>query len=172
MSADNGIYILESKDGFRVIHAQAIENLYWWWKDERLYDDKWVEAQKKAGVENPYKGMGESKDKLNPKELVRYFGKCEVFDTKQQALDEAQKKYNEIMKSEFPVIEYGISFIRGWEDKMFPGCKKLTTEFDISCPICRHSFKANHKNISVLGFSIIGSIVLIKCPNCGHEQEL
>jgi len=39
MSADNGIYILKSKDGFRVIHAQSIDNLNWWWLDERLYDD-------------------------------------------------------------------------------------------------------------------------------------
>lgn len=28
MSADNGIYIAQFPDGFRVIHAQAIENLY------------------------------------------------------------------------------------------------------------------------------------------------
>ena len=28
MSADNGIYILKTKDQYRVIHAQAIENLY------------------------------------------------------------------------------------------------------------------------------------------------
>lgn len=29
MSADNGVYILKTKDQYRVIHAQAIENLYW-----------------------------------------------------------------------------------------------------------------------------------------------
>lgn len=29
MSADNGIYILQTKDGFRVSHAQAIENINW-----------------------------------------------------------------------------------------------------------------------------------------------
>lgn len=29
MSADNGIYILKTKDQYRVIHAQAIENVYW-----------------------------------------------------------------------------------------------------------------------------------------------
>ncbi len=28
MSADNGIYILQTKDGFRVAHAQAIDNIY------------------------------------------------------------------------------------------------------------------------------------------------
>ena len=34
MSADNGIYILECKDQYRVIHAQAIENLYYSFIDE------------------------------------------------------------------------------------------------------------------------------------------
>lgn len=29
MSADNGIYILETKDSYRVTHAQAIENLFY-----------------------------------------------------------------------------------------------------------------------------------------------
>ncbi len=29
MGADNGIYILKTKDQYRVIHAQAIENLYY-----------------------------------------------------------------------------------------------------------------------------------------------
>lgn len=29
MSADNGIYILKCKDQYRVIHAQAIDNLWW-----------------------------------------------------------------------------------------------------------------------------------------------
>ena len=32
MSADNGIYVAQFPDGYRVIHAQAIDNL--WWNDE------------------------------------------------------------------------------------------------------------------------------------------
>ena len=31
MSADNGVYILETRDGFRVSHLQSIENMYWWY---------------------------------------------------------------------------------------------------------------------------------------------
>lgn len=120
MSADNGIYILEAKDGFRVIHTQAIDNLYWWWNDERLYDDDWVEKQKEKGIINPYRGMGESKNELNPKEIYRYFRNSEVFKTKEEAFHEADRKYQEIMKSDCPIIEYGISFIEGWEDKEFP----------------------------------------------------
>ena len=29
MSADNGIYIHKFKEGWKVVHAQAIENIYW-----------------------------------------------------------------------------------------------------------------------------------------------
>ena len=31
MSADNGIYILKTNDGYRVAHLQAIDNIYWWY---------------------------------------------------------------------------------------------------------------------------------------------
>lgn len=120
MSADNGIYILESEDGFRVIHAQSIDNLHWWWTDERLYDDAWVKAEQKKGNKNPYEGKGKSRDELNPRELIDYFGDCEVFKTKEEAFIEACKIYDEIMASDFPVIEYGIQFVSGWEDKEFP----------------------------------------------------
>ena len=120
MSADNGIYVLQSKDGYRVIEAQAIDNLWWWWKDERLYDDKYVEKEQKKGVENPYKDMGERREEINPRELLLYFGKCKVYKTKQKVMNEAVRLYNEIMNSDFPILEYGISFISGWEDKEFP----------------------------------------------------
>jgi hypothetical protein len=40
MSADNGIYILKTKDRqYRVIHAQAIENLYYNPLDESSFDE-------------------------------------------------------------------------------------------------------------------------------------
>jgi len=96
MSADNGIYILESKDGFRVAHASAIENL-WWWDEECA-----------------------ALNELNPKYLQQYFGKCKPFPTMIEAMKEAKSMYDEIMKSDFPVLEYGISFIYGWENKEFP----------------------------------------------------
>jgi len=120
MSADNGIYILEAKDGWRVIHAQAIDNLNWWWTDERLYDKEFVEAQEKAGVKNPFKSKGESRNELNPREIAVYFGHAKVHKTKEAAMEAATKMYDEIMSSSFPIVEYGISFINGWEDKEFP----------------------------------------------------
>lgn len=121
MSADNGVYILESIDGFRVTEAQAIDNLWWWWDDPRLYDEEFVKAQEARGIENPYAGSGRAYDQLNPKELLKYFGKCKVFKTREEALDEANRIYEEIMSDDFcPVCEYGIQFIHGWENKDFP----------------------------------------------------
>jgi len=120
MSADNGIYILQAKDGFRVTEASAIDNLNWWWNDERLYDEKYVKEQEENGVKNPYKGKGKSKNKLNPREIARYFGKADVFKTREEAMNKAIEMYDTIMRSNFPVLEYGISFVCGWEDKDFP----------------------------------------------------
>ena len=97
MSADNGIYILQAKDGYRVVHAQAIENLWWW--DDGTEDKRW---------------------KLNPKYIFDYFGNCKVLKSRQEALAEATKIYDELMKSEMPIVEYGIQSIDGWEDKEFP----------------------------------------------------
>lgn len=97
MSADNGVYILEAKDGFRVIHAQAIDNL-WYWE-----------------YPNPHECS-----QLNPKYIKQYFGEAKIFKTIDEAYKAAKEIYDEIMSSDFPVIEYGISFIQGWEDKEFP----------------------------------------------------
>lgn len=120
MSADDGIYILQAKDGFRVIHAQAIDNLYWWWDDERLYDDEWVKSEEARGVENPYYGKGGSSRELNPRFIYNYFKDSKVFKTRNEALDEVDRIYLKIMKSDVPFTEYGVSFIEGWEDKEFP----------------------------------------------------
>lgn len=97
MSSDNGIYILKSKDGYRVVHTQAIENIYWW------------------NVENPDTRKWKKKSKINPIELKEYFGESKVFKTENEVLKEAiqlQKKYE--------MVEYGICYIRGWENEKFP----------------------------------------------------
>lgn len=89
MSADNGIYILQTphytgdKNNFdyRVIHAQAIENIFF-----------------------------ENKDG-NSMEVIKYFGKAEVFDNHKKAMEKAREMEKEIFDSSFPVLEYGISTI-------------------------------------------------------------
>lgn len=104
MSADNGIYILQTLDGFRVKHTQAIDNLYWW--------------------------EGETRNEINPDTLKECFGLCDVLKTKEEALMKASKMEEEIANSSCPILEYGIQMIHGWENKVFPNseeddlCKK------------------------------------------------
>jgi hypothetical protein len=102
MSADNGIYILRSpirpltdelgvdpepwspiREEFRVTHAQAIDNLEF---------------------EPDCQGF-------NTGILIDYFGKCEVFTSRDQAYELARKKADEIAMECLP-LEYGISEIR------------------------------------------------------------
>lgn len=65
MSADNGIYILHTEDGYRVAHLQAIENLFW----------------NKGKVENTPQNNA----------LIRMFGDKEPFDNKAAALLKAKE---------------------------------------------------------------------------------
>ncbi len=88
MSADNGIYILKSPKGdgfeFRVIHAQAIENIEW----------------------EP------DKEGYNTKQLRGYFGEAQVFTSDNEALREAGRMADEVLADDFcPILEYGISDI-------------------------------------------------------------
>lgn len=132
MSADNGIYILQSLDGYRVIEAGAIENLHWWNScckkpniqedvlvsiDDNLFHDKCINC----GTLDP---ESEERDELNPKMLLQYFGKCTVYDTEKEVLEEATNIFEEIMDDNIGIVEYGISFIRGWKDKFFPNIKE------------------------------------------------
>lgn len=92
MSSDNGVYILVTTTGagseYRVIHAQAIENIYW--------DDE-------------IKGFGE---KPNLFEVWRYFRNAEVYGEK----DEALKYASDLFKQQ-QICEYGIEIIDVISDK-------------------------------------------------------
>ena len=69
MSADNGIYILQTKDGFRVMCTQAIDNIYWQ-ADETGF---------------------------NLRELYKFFHHAKLFKFKEAALKEACTQYEEII---------------------------------------------------------------------------
>lgn len=88
MSADNGVYIGRFvKDGvysYRVIHAQAIENC-----DQ---NDDFPEE-----LRNSY--------------IARYYGQAKEIFSKDKAFEAAKKIYDEIMESNFPIVEYGIQEI-------------------------------------------------------------
>ena len=78
MSADNGIYILKTKDQYRVIHVQAIDNLF-------------------------YSHISNNRDVLVPTRLVEYFGSCRYtrnFDT--------AMKVAKAIEFNLPILEYGI----------------------------------------------------------------
>lgn len=105
MSADNGIYILESprEDGqgyeYRVIHAQAIENIEYDANFHRLPHGEFDDEQ-----------------------LINYFGRAEVLD-KESARELAFIKEEEILSDDFcPILEYGISTIT--MNRPFPRRKK------------------------------------------------
>lgn len=97
MSADNGVYILHTLDGWRVIHDQAIDNLYWW------------------RVEGASLDQQELKNEINPSSLYSYFKDCVVYKEKYEAWHEAMLLYRKI-----GYVEYGIQFIEGFEQKEFP----------------------------------------------------
>lgn len=78
MSADNGIYILKTKDQYRVIHAQAIENLSW----------------------TPLKDY---KYSLVPTRLVEYYGKSRYT----RNFETAMRVANAMARDTY-ILEYGI----------------------------------------------------------------
>ena len=126
MSSDNGIYVLHSKDGYRIAHLQAIENLWWWEsccnnpnvveqppEDDLYYREKCLNC----GTEQP---AAERKDDICPKRLKELFGDCEVFATSSEAFAEAEQMYNKIINDDMGIgiVEYGIQTIE--YDKEFP----------------------------------------------------
>ncbi|WP_206459369.1 hypothetical protein [Anaerovorax sp. IOR16] len=81
MSVDNGVYILQCKDQYRVKHLQAIDNLYW--------DDK-------EGV----------MDDIVPLRAVEMFGDCKYT----RDFDKAVKIASYILR-DLSTCEYGIQII-------------------------------------------------------------
>jgi hypothetical protein len=95
LSSDNGVYIgrfpVDNRgcSGFagyeyRVIHAQAIENCDF-------------------STDFP--------QELTDASIVEYYGNVKPTHYREEAWKEAQKLYDEIMSSDFPILEYGISEI-------------------------------------------------------------
>jgi hypothetical protein len=82
MSADNGIYILKTKDQYRVVHAQAIDNLNWSFKNLSCDND------------------------LVPTRIVEYFGNCDPIKNEGEAIKIAHE-----LKKTTSYLEYGICTI-------------------------------------------------------------
>jgi hypothetical protein len=105
MSADNGVYILASRGPkkrrgytkeYRVVHAQAIDNITWEPDYPRGSGEKW----------------------LNRKYVLMLFGNARVFTDRRIAEGYAQRIYDEHTE-DFGVVEYGICF-RDYAHLRFP----------------------------------------------------
>ena len=79
MSADNTIAIAEFPDGFRVVHAQAIENLHFHMADSK----EWHET------------------------IEDYYSEAKVFKTKKEAMVEANKLDDETWLCEYGICNIG-----------------------------------------------------------------
>ena len=102
MSADNGIYILQTLKGngfeFRVAHLQAVENYQW--------DDN------KQNPDKDYVGDYTDDADVQIKNARQMWKGCEVFIDRDAAWKKAEEIYDEIMKDDFcPILEYGIQII-------------------------------------------------------------
>ena len=82
MSADNGIYILKTRDQYRVAHLQAIENVYW-----SVIDGEW-------------------QGKCVPTRVVEMWGNCKFTRDANKALDIAYR-----WATKLPICEYGVKVI-------------------------------------------------------------
>lgn len=84
MSADNGIYVLKTKDQYRVAHLMAIDNVYWSAIRGNCYDS----------------------GKLIPTRVVEMWGDCKFTRDEEKALNMAYK-----WESKLPICEYGVCVI-------------------------------------------------------------
>jgi hypothetical protein len=133
MSADNGIYILQTKDGYRVAHLQAIDNIYWHpdcCENPHIVDDS-------LGEDMYYHEHCQICGKVDPEYKIRegvanltviwmYFNRSVVYPDRESAMKKADEIYNEITNDDFcGIVEYGIQFINGMEEMEFPAAPVL-----------------------------------------------
>jgi len=83
MSADNSIIIWKFPDWYRCIHCQAAENI-WYYKE-------WTDKRKEI--------------------INDYFYWAQLFETKDLAMRKALDMEQEILDSDFPILEYWIRYI-------------------------------------------------------------
>lgn len=88
MSADNGIYILKTKDQYRVAHLSGIDNVTW-----SLIDGDWNCNDKTRG-------------KLVPTRVVEMWGDCKYTKDRNKAFEIAHK-----WAANLPICEYGVNII-------------------------------------------------------------
>lgn len=109
MSADNYIAVLHCKDGYRVAHCQALENLFYWPTGRMTGEYAFNHETGKEEELEEY----EERSEINPQMLKEIFADCVVYINK----EDADQKARQLEKST-GWVEYGICDIR--YDKEFP----------------------------------------------------
>lgn len=88
MSADNGIYILKTRDQYRVAHLQAIDNISW------------------SAIDGNWQNRKETRGRYVPTRIVEMWGDCK-FTRDKNIADDIAKRWAESL----PICEYGVSTI-------------------------------------------------------------
>lgn len=88
MSADNGIYILKTKDQYRVAHLQSIDNVSW-----SIIDGNWQNKE-------------ETRGKCVPTRVIEMWGKCKYTRDENIAYRIAHKWASSLL-----ICEYGVNVI-------------------------------------------------------------
>ncbi len=88
MSTDNGIYILKTKDQYRVAHLQAIDRIAWSFIDGNLQNDE------------------AARGRYVPTRVVEMWGNCKYTRDRNLAFAIAHK-----WAGSLPVCEYGVNVI-------------------------------------------------------------
>lgn len=109
MSADNGIYILETRKGneteYRVAGLQAVENVYWHFCSVHKRDHHFGNDGRPNCEECHTGECGDSKCHIQ--QARDMWRNSEVYLSEKEALAKAATE----LKA-YPIVEYGISFIK------------------------------------------------------------
>lgn len=141
MSADNGIYILKTKDQYRVAHLQAIDNIHW-------------------------SIVNRVCEKLVPTRVVEMCGKCKYTRDEDMAFYIAQR-----WERSLPVCEYGVNVIaynKTWkhivEDAKSYAEKELTELFYLQEHLHPENKSYYERPMNELRDIICGKYDTIKMP--------
>lgn len=88
MSADNGIYILKTKDQYRVAHLQSIENV------------------SRSAIDGDWQSCGKTRGKYVPTRVVEMWGRCKYTRDERTAFRIAHR-----WAERLPICEYGVNVI-------------------------------------------------------------
>jgi len=102
MSADNGIYILKTKDQYRIIHAFAIDNLWWSFED-----------------------FNQRKEMVSAR-LVEYFGKQKYTRNAETAMKVALAMQKTVSYTEYGIVTLPIN--KTWNRIVEEGVAQIPLE--------------------------------------------